>query len=590
MSSSASTRPTSTYSAGSIRKPEAGLFGEITNKHIPGGICFGMAFGVAQMFDSPNWVNEFPHAGTTIWSLLDSKAPSSELLRWVTQRFSLQFTDELIPVELGQFTGQLINAHDPTTDINEIKSLVGPGKPPLMLGLMHWAGGFEAHSVLAYDWEPGPNDTTIVYVYNPNTPYKTEEANNFGVHETREFTESQVVVRNSDSYWKLAELGWEGPDYHLILFPHEKLPILNGKSPHIPNVFVGVGLVVFGSSGDSVTQVRDEKGHEMVAHGGPADPKHWPAGVAPLPSYTSGPGQLQMLATDPRKARRLTATVRRGKKGGAMEMSLPGLQASLQAGAHPGQVDHVSVDDAARAIGYSPGANTGFGGTLVSAPGGGGKASASAAKTKSERLVDFETTASRGDAERVAFRRGRAFTLSHEGAPAGLSLTLQSFGTKGLPVAVRLPRMHLARGEKLSVAPTDWRRLGSSRVRLTATVGGRTSTRFVRARALGRRFAAVRSAKLSGDGTRVDLALRLKHAPKGAWVSPVVEVLRGGHVVARSRPAQLSGSAMKRASLPLSKRLGPGRYRLRVRLLETVTHGLVQGSVVVRKRLAARVR
>ena len=165
-----------------IRKPEAGLFGEITNKHIPGGICFGMAFGVAQTFDSPSWVNEFPHTGNTAWSLSKSTRPSDELLRWITQRFSLQFTDELIPVELGQFTGQSINAHDPTTDIEEIKSLVGPGKPPLMLGLMHWAGGFEAHSVVAYDWEPGPNDTTIVYVYNPNAPYTTAEASNWGDH------------------------------------------------------------------------------------------------------------------------------------------------------------------------------------------------------------------------------------------------------------------------------------------------------------------------------------------------------------------------------------------------------------------------
>ena len=48
-----------------IRKPEAGLLGEITNKHIPGGICFGMAFGVAQMFDSPDWVDEFPRTRRT---------------------------------------------------------------------------------------------------------------------------------------------------------------------------------------------------------------------------------------------------------------------------------------------------------------------------------------------------------------------------------------------------------------------------------------------------------------------------------------------------------------------------------------------
>ena len=570
-----------------IRKPEAGLFGEITNKHIPGGICFGMVFGVAQTFDSPTWVNEFPRSGSTVWSLDEPKMPSNQLLRWVTQRFSLQFTDELIPVELGQFTGQLINAHDPTADIGEIKSLVGAGKPPLMLGLMHWAGGFEAHTVLAYDWEPGPNDTTIVYVYNPNKPYTTGEPSNWGDHLEREFTKSQIVVRNADSYWKFNELGWEGPDYHLILFPHEKLPILNGKSPHIPNVFVGVGLVVFGSSGDSVTQVRNEKGQRMVAHGGPADPKSWPAGVAPLPSFTGAPAPLQMLATEPRKAGRLTATVRRGKKGGAMEISLPGLQASLLTGAHAGQIDHVTVDERADAIGYSPGApSTPFGGTLVSAPRG---ASASADRARTERLVKFETTATRGDEERVAFARGQAFTIAHQGAPAALSLTLSSFGPDGLPVAVRLPKVHLGRGAKLSVAPTDWRRLGSAVVRLTSSTRGRTSTRVLRGRRIGRSFATVRSAALAAGGSRVDLSLRLRHAPAGASISPVVEVLRGRRVVAKTTPSQLSGGAMRRAGLPLDRRLPRGRYTLRARLLETVADGLTQSSVVVRRRLPARV-
>ena len=111
-----------------IRKPEAGLLGEITNKHIPGGICFGMAFAVAQMFDSPTWVNEFPRTGNTVWGLDAPTRPSYGLLRFVTERFSLQFTDELIPVSLGQFLGQAISAHDPSIDITEIRSLIGPGE------------------------------------------------------------------------------------------------------------------------------------------------------------------------------------------------------------------------------------------------------------------------------------------------------------------------------------------------------------------------------------------------------------------------------------------------------------------------------
>ena len=570
-----------------IRKPEAGLLGEITNKHIPGGICFGMAFAAAQMFDSPAWVNEFPRTGNTVWGLDAPNTPSYGLLRFVTERFSLQFTDELIPVSLGQFLGQAIGAHDPSIDITEIRSLVGPGKPPLMLGMMHWSGGIEAHTVLAYDWEPGPDDTTIVYVYNPNKPYLATEAGDWGDHQTRELTKSQIIVRNTDSYWKFDELGWEGPDQHLILFRHDELPILNGKRPHMPNVFVAAGMFAFGSAGDSVTQVSDDSGHHLLDKGGPADPKRMPPGVAPLPSYTGAPAPLQMVATDPRKAGDLTATVRRGKGGGTMDLTLPGLQASLQGGAHSGQVDQVAVDEHTQEIGYSPGASGPFGGTLISAPGGAGKSSAAKASA-SDRTVDFQTTSSSGGGDTVSFARGRAFAIDHEGAAAGLSLMLSGPGADGLPVAVRLPRAHLAPGEKLSAAPTNWRKLGSAPIRVTSKLHGRSSTRMVRGHRLGRSFATVRGAKFDSAGSRLTLALRLKHPPKGAAVSPAVDVVRGGKVVARSKPARFTGAGMARPTLVLTKRVGGGRHTLRIRLLETNETGLLQSSTVVRKRLSTR--
>jgi hypothetical protein len=570
-----------------VRKPEAGLLGEITNKHIPKGICFGMAFGVAQMFDSPNWVYEFPRSGSTPWSLNDPKMPSNPLLRFITQRFSLQFTDEVIPIITGQLFGQSINAHDPSRDIEEIRSLVGPTKPPLLLGMISWKSGFGGHTVIAYDWEPGPNDTTILYVYNPNAPYVPGEASTWSTHLQREFTESQIVVNNTDSHWTFPELGWEGADNNLIIFPHDSLPILNGKSPHMPNVAVALGIAALGAFADSGTQVEDDEGHKLLKGGEPTQPKEWPKGVAPYGSFTGTSGPLQLLATDSSKAGRITATVRRGKKGGAMQLPLPGVDTSLQAHTDAGQVDHVTIDYDAGAIDYRPGAGTALEGTLIAAPRG-GAASAVSSATRSEHLARFATTSRRGGGDRIGFSHGRAFSITHEGAPAGLSLTLQSFGKKGLPVAVRLPKFHLARGARLSAAPTDWRRL--RKIRITTTIQGRKSTRLVKGHPLGRRFATIRKAKPAGGGSRIALSLRLRHAPKGSWVSPVVEALRHGKVVARTRPAQLSGSSMKRASLPLSKRLRPGRYRLRVRVLETVTDGLVQGSVVVRKRFSARVR
>ena len=84
------------------------------------------------------------------------------------------------------------------------------------------------------------------------------------------------------------------------------------------------------------------------------------------------------------------------------------------------------------------------------------------------------------------------------------------------------------------------------------------------------------------------LALRLKHPPKGASISPVVEVLRGGKVIAKTKPAQFSGGEMARPSLALSKPVAAGHYKLRVRLLEMVADGLAQDSAVVRRSVRAR--
>ena len=93
-------------------------------------------------------------------------------------------------------------------------------------------------------------------------------------------------------------------------------------------------MFAFGSAGDSVTQVSDDSGHHLLDKGGPADPKRMPPGVAPFPSYTGAPAPLQMVATDPGKAGDLTATVRRGKGGGTMDLTLPG-PAGEPAGGRP---------------------------------------------------------------------------------------------------------------------------------------------------------------------------------------------------------------------------------------------------------------
>ena len=573
-----------------IRKPEAGMFGDMTNKHIPGGICFGMAFSALQIFMSPNWTTVFPHRGDggTAWNLMDEKKPSDPLLRWVIERFSLQFTDELIPVELGQLTGQAINAHDPTQDAQDIQKELASGFP-LVIGLVHWNGiSLEGHTVLAYDSIPTGNGGLNVMVYNPNSPYSRTEESDFSRHISQEFTESTINIDANGHWYFLGLPGWDGPDSNLILYPRSVLPIINGKSPHLPNVLVAAIMVVFGSGGDAVTQVTDDHGGKLIDGKGPADPKQWPRGVAPIPVETGQNTPLQLIGADPKLAGTLTATVERGKGGGAMNLNLPGLQAALETGAKDGQTDHVIVDDHAHSIGYqTDAASSAFGGTLISAGGAGGARAAASKGELAQHVVEFKTTSASGGGEQVTFAAGRAFEIKHDGAPANLSVTLSAFGADGAPVAVELPPMRLARGATLTVAPLDWRRLGSSKVRLTTTVRGHRTTRLVKGRSLARRFATLRGATLRGSAATLSLALRVRRAPKGSWLSPAVTVMRGAKVVARTKPAQVSAvAAARKVQLTLTKRLPKGRYSVRVRLLETVVRGSAQASIVVTRTLA----
>ncbi len=531
-----------------VRKPEAGLLGEITNKYIHGGVCFGMAFGVAQMFDSPNWVDEFPHAVHSVWGLDGPQGPSQALLRFVIERFSLQFSDEVIPVITGQVIGQSINAHDPSADIGEIRSLVGPGKPPLLLGIMG-GGGFGGHSVIAYDWEPGPNDTTIVDVYNPNKPYTLGEESQWGTHSARELEQSVLIVRNTDSHWTFPELSWEGGDNNLIIFKHDDLPILNGKSPHVPNLFVAAGIDLFGAFGDAVTHVADDSGHEPVA---------------PVAAFTGSPAPLQMFATDTRRAGRITATVRRGKGGGSMDLALPGTRASLEARVDPGQVDQVTVDDHGGTIGYDPGRTTPFGGTLVSGRGG-ARSSAAAKGSGGDRMVDFQTTSSKGGGDTVSFLHGSAFTIDHEGAPTAVSLGLSGLGADGLPVEVRLPKLRLGRGERLSAAPVNWGRLGRTPIRVVTRVHGRASTRLLKGRRLGRSFAAVREreARLLPLPRRPDAAAEAPAEGRGDLSRRRGPSRRQGRRQVEARPVHRRGNGETRAwpwasaSTPAATPTGP---------------------------------
>ncbi len=254
-----------------VPKPEALEYGLLTNKHIPGGLCFGIAYSSLQFFDFPSDTLTFPHTGgTTPWHLDSATAPSSSLLRFVIEHFSLQFTDQLIPVALNA----VIGIHGSDDDLNAIKAELAAGHP-VMIGLVKWSGlSVAGHTVLAYDTHPLANGSTAIDVVNSNVPYSTGEENDPGAHDTAEFTNSEIVY-NADGSWSFPEGAqfagsngqpWTGSEADMVVYPGAKVPIVNGKSPKLPNVFTAAVMVAFGSSADGVTQVSSG-GKELFDNG-----------------------------------------------------------------------------------------------------------------------------------------------------------------------------------------------------------------------------------------------------------------------------------------------------------------------------------
>jgi hypothetical protein len=275
-----------------------------------------------------------------------------------------------------------------------------------------------------------------------------------------------------------------------------------------------------------------------------------------------------------------------------MSMNLPGLQASIDAAPHSGQLDQVSVDSKGRSISYQAGANsTKYEATLLASPRAGG-ASSSAAKQSGlfDHVVSVSTTAGSSGSERLSFEGGRDFSLVHNGPSSKVALTLSDFESHGQPVAVKLPKIGVRHGEDVTVTPLHWGALGSTPIRIRTKIGGRSTSRLVRGRRIGRTFARVRSAKLhAGKGGGVDLKLRLRHPAAGAWISPSVTILRGSHAVAKTVPAQILGRGLRGGTvhLKLNRPLHSGHYTLHVRLLEVTADGPIQGSQVVSKSIRA---
>jgi hypothetical protein len=565
-----------------VRKPEAAMYEQITNNHIPGGICFGIAYSELEFYEFPSERQLFaPNPALPYpWDFGFRSAPSAGLLRYVTERFSLQFTDQLIPVALNASIG----IHGTDDDINEIKAQLAGG--PIPVGMANWNGiSLTGHTVLAYATKDLPDGSTAVLVANSNVPYLSSEESNYSSHVDRESTDSEIIIKNGN--WTFPELGWSGSEADLVVYDRSELPIINGQRPALPSVFTSAPVLVFGSGGDGVTQLSGAHGTELFKGGQLAPQADWPHGVAPIPVFTSHRSPLQIVAVSPKdSASTVTASVARGAGGGGMAVYLPGLEGQLTVGSRAGTTDHVGVTPATGTLTYTSSArHPSLSGVLLTRPAAGAARSANP-----DQLVKFSLEGAGAGAETLSDRHG-VVTVGASGAPATLTLALSGFSNQGVPVEVSLAPVRLSAGETLAASP-KWSALTGSRVALTTTVNGRRRRMLVAAHPVGRAFARVTGAslRLPRSGAAVlDLRLAVSH-PAATETLSIAATISGGGVRAATTPTRVVANRSLRglAVVPLDERLKPGRYTVNVRVLEVSSDGALQGAVVVKRRFTVR--
>ena len=561
-----------------MRKPEAVLFEEMANKHIPGGICFGMAYSSLEFDEFPGETSRFPHTGgTDAWHMDSSSKPSEPLLRFVTENFALQFTDQLIPAEVNAVLG----IHGTSDDIDAIEEELAAGHP-VLLGLVHFGNVLEGqsliegHTVLAYDSRPLPGGGTAIYVANSNVPYSTEEETNFEAHNSSQFTRSEVVIKEGN--WVFPEGAefehsegkpWTGSEAGMVVYRHKELPVINGERPHLPNLLTAV-VMSFGSSGDG-SDTAERRTRLAVLKQRPA----CPAGI--LAERRRAAARLRQQG-EPASAR-LLQTRRRGSAhchgGAGSRRRRDELQPAGAAGQSPGGgarrsgrsrdgrpprrrdwLQDLGVSLAVRrhvALGAR-----GWGRQRWPGPRPRGRAQRRDTRCPTTSF-EFHTVSGRGDDDKVSFPEGHEFVLHHVGAPTSLSLTVSAFAADGRPVAVELPAIRVVGGETLKVVPASWRRLDSAPVRITARRDGHDSVRLVRGRSVGTAFAHVRKAiltDLGGEHYRLDLPLRIRRAPRQGRLSVAASLLLHGHrsgVSARTSSMAHCGTS-KQSTSPCRRR------------------------------------
>lgn len=577
-----------------IPNPFALLFQGIASAALQDGQCFGFSLASQRLLHSDAFYSAFPLqpgvelASASVWNLQGPDGPngssgaSGTVAHFIHLMHLEQFSAEALHYWLTKATANAVTGSQASL-MRDVTSALNAGDHPLV----ELRNGTAGHVVVAYgvDQPNGSrrfaNGDQVIDVYNPNQEFTTSENAIDGTSHQTALSTSEIVV-HSDGHWEFQGFSpeWHGGPASLVVMPYGVVPI----QPTLPTSISGLIDLVLGSA--ATTQVTDSHDHTLLNPDGTlnTDPATRISGATQFATLSGtarpGPGIFLFGHTG-----MYTTTVRENARGTYHDTLFShGMAASITAAAAPGVKDGISVP--ANADGLR------FGQT-------GGLTSATARRATvqivasgpdgSRRTATVGTSVPTTGQTSTTFDSSRnAFEVSAGDRSTSYTLSLSSSGPHGFPQTFVAPTIHLAAGDRATIAPADWSSLQSTRVTLLVVhANGRTTTTTLsnRIHPTARYTVALRVAKARAT-RRLTVSTRFIRVAPGSSALTTWEVLKGRTLVAH-HTVSLTGRKLHRGLVRLTfafKAGGSARYTFRasVELLSPAHAGTYMSQQVTR--------
>jgi hypothetical protein len=575
-----------------IPSPLAALFTGIARGALHDGQCYGMSLSAQRILHGDRTLASLSGAPgvSTIFSLTPAiptaafPGTPAEVIHYAHVQHIAQLSAEFVHHWIGEAA---LNVAQPSGHIrSQVVSALLAGDHPY-ISLRHDGKG---HVVTAFNIEEDGLNTGGFYIdlYDSNFEFLTSENSDGQFHREREgYTDpatgkefgSRIHVK-SDGQWTLPHVNsedpWVGGLDELVVTNYSVVPIV----PTMPASFDGLITIIFGDAAFSA-QITDAAGRRLLDAGGrvnrdPATAIAQASRFAPLES----PGDSSDIYVI--------------KREGTYTQTIVGTASASYTNAawSPGGVTQVTTDaragsrDVVTRLAGRPGVVF----RSLTGPRAYTAELQFTGADRSQRTVVLRTTSST-EGDTVAYDRARdAVTFRHLGAPTTYTIALQWAGASGPPSSTQSAALHVARGDRVSVMPRDWTKLGlrDTEIRIEHA-NGRTDRTVIPAapRQSAVAITALTVVDTLSSARPIRIASTLAHEPPRDGVLVVSwNILRGGRSVAR-HVAQFKGSTLE-VGPRIDEWIPPSELRGEVDVVGTVT--LIRQKPLLKSDVATQTR